>query len=395
MTVKKKTTTLTAKTPSKPGKKPAGKKLADTDLATAGQNPTIHPKAVTAPALLLSELRALILTTRQNVAQVVNSALATLYWEIGRRIRQDVLKSKRADYGEKIVAALGRQLEQEFGRGFGEKNLHRMIQFAVVFPDEKIVAALRRQLGWTHFKAIIPLADPLKRDFYAEMCRIEQWSTRTLEKKIGGMLYERTALSKKPEKLAAMELKQLREEDKLTPDLVFRDPYLLDFLGLKDTYSEKDLESAILREIEAFILELGVGFAFVERQKRMQIDHKDYYLDLLFYHRHLRRLVAIELKLGEFKPGDKGQMELYLKWLDRYERKEGEENPIGLILCAGKLHETIELLDLEQSGIQVSSYWTEILPKKELERKLHEAVRMARARLPVTPTGTIEDRNDE
>ncbi len=379
MTVKKKTTTLTAKTASKSALVPATPKL------------TPAPSAVPAPAALLSELRELILGTRQTVAQVVNSALVLLYWQIGQRIRKDVLDEKRAEYGERIVHVVSAQLSAEFGRGFGERNLFRMIRFVEVFPDIKIVSALRTQLGWTHFKAIIPMADPLKRDFYAEMCRIERWSTRTLEKKIGGMLFERTALSKKPEKLAAMELKQLREEDKLTPDLVFRDPYLLDFLGLKDTYSEKDLESAILREIEAFILELGVGFAFVERQKRMQIDHKDYYLDLLFYHRHLRRLVAIELKLEEFKPGDKGQMELYLKWLDRYERKEGEEKPIGLILCAGKLHETIELLDLEQSGIQVSSYWTEILPKKELERKLHEAVRMARARLPVTPTGTIED----
>ncbi len=330
---------------------------------------------------LLTDVRELILSARQSVAQSANSTLALLYWEIGRCIRQDVLKSKRAGYGEQIVAALGRRLEREFGRGFGEKNLHRMIQFAAVFPDEKIVAALRRQLGWTHFKTIIPIADPLKRDFCAEMCRIERWNTRTLEKKIGGMLFERTALSEKPAKLAAMELKQLREEDKLTPDLVFRDPYLLGFLGLKDTYAEKDLEAAILREIEAFLLELGVGFAFVERQKQMQIDHKDYYLDLLFYHRHLRRLVAIDLKLEEFKPGDKGQMELYLKWLDRHERKEGEEKPIGLILCAGKLQETIELLDLEQSGIRVSSYWTDVLPKKELERKLHKAVLLARARL--------------
>jgi len=342
---------------------------------------------------LLTEVRQMILVTRQTVAQGVNSALATLYWEIGRRIRQDVLKSKRAGYGEQIVAALGRQLEREFGRGYGEKNLHRMIQFATVFPDEKIVAALRRQLGWTHFKAIIPIADPLKRDFYAEMCRLERWSTRTLEKKIGGMLFERTALSKKPAKLAALELKQLREEDKLTPDLVFRDPYLLDFLGLKDTYAEKDLEAAILREIEAFILELGVGFAFVERQKRMQIDHKDYSLDLLFYHRHLRRLVAIDLKLEEFKPGDKGQMELYLKWLDRHERKAGEKKPIGLILCAGKLQETIELLDLEQSGIRVSSYWTDVLPKKQLERKLHKAVLLARARLQAAQDNT-KGKND-
>ena len=202
-----------------------------------------------------------------------------------------------------------------------------------------------------------------------------------LEKKIGGMLFERTALSRKPEKLAAMELKKLREEDKLTPDLVFRDPYLLGFLGLKDSYVEKDLEAAILRDMESFILELGVGFAFLERQKRMTVDGVDHYLDLLFYHRHLRRLVAIDLKLEEFKPGDKGQMELYLKWLDRYERKAGEEQPIGLILCAGKLQETIELLDLEQSGIRVSSYWTDVLPKKELERKLHDAVLLARARL--------------
>ena len=234
---------------------------------------------------------------------------------------------------------------------------------------------------WTHFKRLIYIDDPLKREFYAEMCRLERWSTRTLEKKIGGMLFERTALSKKPEKLAALELKQLREEDKLSPDLVFRDPYLLGFLGLKDSYLEKDLEAAILRDIELFILELGVGFAFLERQKRITVDGVDHYLDLLFYHRHLRRLVAIDLKLEEFKAGDKGQMELYLKWLNRHERKAGEEKPIGLILCAGKLQETIELLDLEQSGIRVSSYWTKILPKKELERKLHDAVLLARARL--------------
>jgi predicted nuclease of restriction endonuclease-like (RecB) superfamily len=195
------------------------------------------------------------------------------------------------------------------------------------------------------------------------------------------MLFERTALSRKPAKLAAMELRQLREEDKLTPDLVFRDPYLLDFLRLKDTYAEKDLEAAILREIEAFILELGVGFAFVERQKRITVDGEDFYLDLLFYHRHLRRLVAIDLKLEEFKPGDKGQMELYLKWLDRYERKEGEDKPIGLVLCAGKKSERVELLDLESSGIRVASYWTKVLPRKEMEKKLHDAVLLARARM--------------
>ncbi len=330
---------------------------------------------------LLSDLRHLIAEARQDVAWQVNSALVLLYWRVGTRIRQDVLKKKRAEYGEQIVSAVGRELTAEFGRGFSEKSLWHMIRFAEVFPDEKIVSAPRRELSWTHLKQIIYLDDPLKRDFYAEMCRIERWSTRTLEKKVGGMLFERTALSKKPEKLIREELDALRAGDKLTPDLVFRDPYFLDFLGLKDRYLEKDIEDAIMREIEYFILELGVGFTFVARQKRFQVDSDDYYLDLLFYHRGLRRLVAIDLKLRDFQPGDKGQMELYLRWLARYEQQPGEESPIGLILCAGKKRERIELLELEQSGIRVASYWTKMLPRKLLQRKLHEAVQHARARL--------------
>src|SRR5450432_1534231 len=333
------------------------------------------------PTLLLADLRALILEARESVAWAVNAGLTTLYWHAGRRIRQDILKDKRAEYGEKIIAALGRQLEREFGRGFGEKNLRRMVQFAEVFPDREIVVSLIRQLTWTHFIALIPLDELLKREFYAEMCRIERWSTRTLRQKIGSMLFERTALSHKPAKLSAMELKQLREEDKVTPDLVFRDPYILDFLGLKDTYSEKDVEAAILREMEAFILEPGVGFCFVARQHRMQIDHRDYYLDLLFYHRKLRRLIAVDLKIGEFEAGDKGQMELYLGWLKRYACEPDEADPLGMILCAGRSEEHIALLQLQKSGIHVASYWTEAVPKQELERKLHEAVRLARARL--------------
>lgn len=333
------------------------------------------------PAALLADLRDLILQAREGVARAVDSGLTALYWHVGRRIRQDILKEKRAEYGEKIVSALAAQLEVEFGRGFGEKNLRRMIRFAEVFPEREIVASLMRQLAWTHFIELMPLDKPLEREFYAEMCRVERWSVRTLRQKIGGMLYERTALSRKPEKLAALELKQLREEDKLTPDLVFRDPYILDFLGLKDTYAEKDLEAAILREMEAFILELGVGFCFVARQQRMQIDDRDYYLDLLFYHRKLRRLIAIDLKLGKFEAADKGQMELYLSWLKRYACEPDEAAPLGMILCAGKSEEHIALLELQRSGIHVASYWTEALPKKELERKLHEAVRLARARL--------------
>lgn len=340
---------------------------------------------VIAATPLLTDLRQMIAEAREHVGRTVNAGLTLLYWHIGTRIRQDVLKEKRAEYGAQIVQAVAAQLTTEFGRGYSRRSLFQMIRFAETFPDLQIVQTLSAQLSWSHFVAIIPLEDPLKRDFYAEMCRIERWSTRTLEKKIGGMLFERTALSKKPAKLAEMEMKALREEDKLTPDLVFRDPYFLDFLGLKDTYAEKDLEAAILREMESFILELGVGFAFLERQKRLTVDGVDHYLDLLFYHRHLRRLVAVELKLEDFKPGDKGQMELYLGWLNRYERKAGEEAPIGLILCAGKRQETIELLDLERSGIKVSSYWAEELPRAEMERKLHEAVALARARLKLDP----------
>jgi predicted nuclease of restriction endonuclease-like (RecB) superfamily len=330
---------------------------------------------------LLADLRGLIQQARVGVARAVDSSLTALYWHVGQRIRQDILKEKRAEYGEQIVATLGTQLETEFGRGFGEKNLRRMIRFAEVFPDREIVASLSRQLAWSHFIELIPLEKPLEREFYAEMCRVERWSVRTLRQKIGSMLFERTALSRKPEKLAALELKQLREEDKVTPDLVFRDPYILDFLGLKDTYAEKDLEAAILREIEAFLLELGVGFCFVARQQRMQIDDRDYYLDLLFYHRKLRRLIAIDLKLGKFEAADKGQMELYLGWLKRYACEPEEAEPLGMILCAGKSEEHIALLELQKSGIHVASYWTDALPKKELERKLHDAVRLARARL--------------
>lgn len=335
-------------------------------------------------ANLLGDVREMIFAGREQVARAVNTGLTLLYWQIGNRIRRDILKEKRAEYGEEIVSALGRQLETEFGRGFSEKSLRHMIRFAEVFPDKHILSALRRELMWTHFKQLIYLTAPLKRDFYAEMCRIERWSTRTLEKKIQSMLFERTALSRKPAKLAAAELKVLRTEDKLTPDLVFRDPYFLDFLGLKDAYAEKDLEAAILREIESFLLELGAGFAFLERQKRITLDGDDYYLDLLFYHRQLRRLVVIDLKIGDFKPADMGQMELYLRWLERYERGEGEERPIGLILCAGKKAETVELLNLDRSGIRVAEYLTELPPREMLKKRLHEAIRLARQRLEQT-----------
>ncbi|MEM9940723.1 MAG: PDDEXK nuclease domain-containing protein [Planctomycetota bacterium] len=340
---------------------------------------------------LFDELRDLIEETRSSVAQAVNSALVQLYWQIGTRIRTEVLKDERADYGKQIVATLSQQLTTEFGRGFSRSNLFKMMQFAEFFPNAEIVSTLSRQLGWSHFTEIIRQKDPLKRDFYAEMCRVENWSVRTLRSKIGGMLFERTTLSKKPAHLAEQEIAKLRAEDQLTPNLVFRDPYFLDFLGLKDTYSEKDLESAILQELQSFILELGTGFAFVGRQYRIVIDGEDHYIDLLFYHRKLKRLVVIDLKLGEFRAADKGQMELYLRWLEKHEMQESEEAPLGLILCADKSSEKIELLQLDQSGIHVATYLTELPPVEVLRSKLHESVQRAQALLDRRSSPEIED----
>ena len=343
------------------------------------------PVLAVAADRLLGDVRALIEAAREQTARAVNSALVSLYWHIGTRIRQDILREKRAGYGEEIVATLSRQLTAEFGRGYTEKGLRRMIQFAESFPDGEIVAALSRELSWSHFVELIPLEDRLKRDFYAEMCRVERWSVRTLRHKVAHLLYERTALSKKPDEVIARDIAALRDEDRMTPDLVFRDPYFLDFLGLTaGTYSEKDVEAAILRELEAFILELGTDFAFVARQKRISVDSVDYYLDLLFYHRRLRRLIAVELKIEKFEAAHKGQMELYLRWLEKYETRSGEEPPLGLILCADKSEEHVELLQLDKSGIRVAQYLTELPPRELLEKTLHNSIWRARERLALT-----------
>jgi len=335
---------------------------------------------------LFPEIKIIIEEGKQQVAQAVNVGLTATYWHIGKRINDEVLNNKRADYGKQIVASLGRQLTNEYGNGFSSKYLRKMMRFSEVYPNFQIVAPLMRQLSWTHFTIIIYLKTDLEREFYTQMCRIENWSVRTLRKKIDSMLYERTAISKKPEELAKLELKELKEEDKLSPDLVFRDHYVLDFLNLKNTYAEKDLEAAILKEIENFLIELGAGFTFVARQKRMIIDNADFNLDLLFYHRKLKRLVAIDLKIGKFKPSYKGQMELYLRYLEKHETEEGEETPIGLLLCAEGNQEQVELLQLDKANIKVAEYITKHLPKKLLAKKLHQFT--------VTAKQLIENKNN-
>jgi predicted nuclease of restriction endonuclease-like (RecB) superfamily len=330
---------------------------------------------------LFGEIKNLVEQSRNQLVQTVNAAMSMLYWEIGKRIKEDILQNSRADYGEQIVHSLAAKLTDEYGNSFSEKNLRRMMQFADVFPDKEIVVSLIRQLSWTHIIAVIPINDPLKREFYMEMCKLERWSVRTLRERIQSMLYERTVISKKPQLTIKKELDLLKSEQKISPDLIFRDPYVLDFLDLKDTYSEKDLESAIIAELQRFISEFGNDFAILSRQKRITIDNRDYKIDLLFYHRRLKCLVAIDLKLGEFEAGFKGQMELYLRYLEKYEMIEGERQPIGLILCAGKNEEHIELLQLVKSNIRVAEYLTELPDKKLLKQKLHQAIEFARNRI--------------
>ncbi|RMO08277.1 hypothetical protein ALQ47_02432 [Pseudomonas cichorii] len=334
-----------------------------------------------APAELLGEIRVLIEAARQRVVSAVNSELTMLYWRIGQRIHSQVLQGRRADYGEEVVSTVAAQLVHEYGSSFSVKNLRRMVQFATTFPDEQIVVSLKRQLSWTHFIALIPLKDPLQRDYYTQMASAEHWSVRTLRERIDSMLYERTALSQKPGETIAQELATMRDEQRMSPALVMRDPYILDFLGLRDTWQEGDLEAAIIREMESFLLELGAGFSFVARQKRFQIDGDDFHLDLLFYNRKLRRLVAVELKVGEFKAAYKGQMELYLRWLDKHEREPEEASPLGIILCTGKKREQIELLELDKSGIHVAEYLTALPPRGLLVERLQQATQRAQLQI--------------
>lgn len=257
-----------------------------------------------------------------------------------------------------------------------------MIQFAQSFDKNKVATVLR-QLSWSHFLVVLPIKDELQQDFYLQMCKNQRWSVRIFREKVNSMLYERTALSKKPDELIKYELAEL-EQGKIHENTILKDPYILDFLEINDRYMEKDLEDAILREMEAFILELGAGFTFVARQKRILIDNEDFKIDLLFYNRKLHRLVAIDLKIGKFKAAHKGQMELYLKWLEKHEQEQNEQSPLGIILCADKNSEQIELLELGKTNIHVAQYLTILPSKSVLQNKLHQAVENAKLKYPIT-----------
>jgi predicted nuclease of restriction endonuclease-like (RecB) superfamily len=325
---------------------------------------------VPAEQVLFDELSQLIEQSQQQLAAQANSTLTMLFWHIGHRINQSILQNKRADYGKQIVVTLSRQLTEKYGRNFEEKNLRRMLQFAQQFTDKEMVVTLSRQLSWSHFLLLLPLKNADAKLFYATSGIMQSLGVRDLRKEITAKGFERTTIAN---------LQNKSNNPAIYNN--FKDPYFLDFLGLQNTYLEKDLEEAILRELEAFILELGKGFAFIERQKRMIIDEEDFHLDLLFYHRNLKRLVAVELKMGKFEARHKGQMELYLKWLDKYEKQEGELPPVGLILCAESSREQIELLEMHKDGIMVAEYWTELPSRKQLEKKIHSILIEAKERM--------------
>jgi len=328
---------------------------------------------------LFNDIAKIISEGKHRVATEVNSTVILIYWLVGKRINDEILQGDRANYGEQIIAQISQELTIKFGRGYNKASIFRMVRFAKIYTNQKIVATVSRQLSWSHIVLICQMDNELQRDFYLEMAKIERWSVRETRDKINSMLFERTAISKKPEKVIKTELSKLRDSNELNPDLVFRDPCFLDFANLSGKYSEGDLENAILDNITEFLYELGNDFCFVARQKRMSTKNKDRYLDLLFFHRGLKRLVAIELKLGKFEPEHKGQMEWYLRWLDKNERKDGEEKPVGIILCADKDQEDVEYLELDEVGIHVTKYLTKWPPKKLLEQYLHKAITIARA----------------
>ncbi len=330
---------------------------------------------------LMQDLRQIVDQARIHVAATANYELTMMYWHIGERINLEVLDNQRAEYGKQIVATVARQLQDEYGKkGFDEKSIRRMMQFANLFPDEQIVAPLARQLSWSHFQIVMPIKDNLQREFYMTMAASQNWSKRMLQKEIDGMLYERTAISGKPDEFIKKELSTLRKENVMSPDLVFKSPYFLEFTGLKGMYSEKSLEDCLVAHLEQFIIELGNGFSFVARQKRIIIDGEDFYLDLLFYHRRLHRLIAIDLKKGRFKAQYKGQMELYLRWLEENEMEPGEESPLGLLLCTEGSEEQIELLQLDKAGIKVAQYLTELPPRNVLMYQIQKSLEVAKAR---------------
>ena len=399
-------------------------------------------RPIPAIAKVAAEIRNLIETARSHVSVTANLAMVNLYWNIGRIITQDIQKNEtRAEYGERLVERLGSVLSRDYGNGFSARNLWDMKRFCGEFQilqpvaaeleeetkrqtvsnkssrgripqpvaaefgvsticqppanksfsdrilspappvtSDRLVIDFRRhfRLGWTHYRMLLGISDPMQRRFYFEQAASQHWSKREFRRQIDRGLFERVALSKDTPRLVAQE-KQTGPAEIVRYEDIFKDPYVLDFLGLKGAYSEKDLEVAIVRNLEQFLTELGTDFCFIGRQYAMRIDEDDYFLDLLFYHRGLRCLVAIDLKIGTFTAADKGQMDLYLSWLKEHDWRRGENEPVGLILCTSARRQHVELLlRYGPHKMKVAEYLTRLPDKRLLEERLKIYSRLLR-----------------
>jgi len=384
---------------------------------------------------VLPQIRALIEASRQHVVATANLTLVWLNWNVGRIISEETQQhAERAEYGERLIEALAQRLTKQYGNGYSARSLWDVRRFFSEFeilpspltefgsrqilpsllaessmprfrseaPSKSSAEEIRRvppakssgraisqpvpgesgdrlvidvskhsHLGWTHYRILLTVETGMKRRFYFEQAASQRWATRELQRQLDRALFERVALSRDTRVLARLE-KQRGPVETVRYEDAFKDPYLLDFLGLKGAYSEKDLEAAIIANLQQFLTELGSDFCFIRRQYPMRIDDEDFYLDLLFFHRRLSCLMAIDLKIGPFSAADKGQMDLYLAWLKQHQWRQGAENePVGLILCTSKKRQHVELLlSHGPHKMQVSEYLTQLPPKRVLEDRL-------------------------
>jgi predicted nuclease of restriction endonuclease-like (RecB) superfamily len=297
---------------------------------------------------LIGQVSTLIESANTFVHKAINQSMVLLYWQIGKTIQDELLQYDKPEYGKQVMQNLAIKLSEQYGKGYSYRTLYRMTHFYDCVQDQNILTTVLSKLSWSHILEILKIKEPLKQEFYISMCSSENWSVRELSGRIDSMLFERTAISKLPEKTIANDLKQLREKKEMSVNLFVKDPYVLDFLGLKDTFSEYDLELAILVELQQFILEFGNDFAFLARQKRITIDQEDYFID-------------------------------------KYEKQEGENTPIGLLLCSEKSDKMVELFELDKSGIHVATYLTELPPVAVFESKIQQSIALAKQKWSNTP----------
>lgn len=322
----------------------------------------------------VNEIRSIINTARSNAVRSVDFCRVQMYWAIGQRIVEKEQQGKeRADYGSYLIRNLAREIEPEFGSGFGVRQLEMCRQFYRVYP---IANALRSQLNWSQYRMLIQIPDADKREYYELEAVNEGWTGRQLERQINSLLYERLLLSNDKEQVLAVARRQRVPE---SPHEIIKDPMVLEFLGLerKAAYYEKDVESAIISHIADFLLEMGKGFSFIARQKRLLVEDDEYFADLVFYNRLLRSFVIIEIKDHKLTHQDLGQLQLYVNYYDRYERTADENPTIGILLCTDKNDTAVKLaLPEDNKTILASKYQLYLPTAEQLISEINEAKKM-------------------